>query len=207
MVRTRAAVIRQYSRNRGVDLEQPVLGILPGGELKPTTVREIRTQTWRLIAEGLAELGVTHGIALEVGAGDATNLRGLRGLVPLVSWVGCDLVPRNPEVIRADAVQLPFADRSCDVVVTVHALEQMPGETGKQVLQEIARVTRRGLISLEPDYQRASWSQRLYMRRRDYIRDIVNPAAVAGLTLSRRQWAVAGNPLNRSSIFVFDKRA
>ena len=206
IVRTRAEVIRQYSGSGSVDLAQPLIGVSPRGEIVYSTVGDLRGHRWQLIADTLRELGVNTGVALEVGAGDGTNLRGLRRLMPSVSWWGCDLVPRHPEIVAADAVQLPFGSESCDVVLTILSLEQMPGDVGWRTLEEIARVSKRWLVSIEPDYGRASWAQRLYMIRRDYIREIVRPAAAAGFQLVRRQWTY-GNPLNRPSMFVFEKRA
>ena len=57
----------------------------------------------------------------------------------------------------------------------------------------------------EPDYERAGGWQRLAMRRKDYVRDIVGPAQRAGMRLLLREWTRGGNPLNRPSLFVFRK--
>jgi SAM-dependent methyltransferase len=207
VVRNRALVTRQYRLKPGVNLDAPTLGRTPEGTVTETPYHVIRSHNWKLITDMLVELGATRGIALEVGAGDGTDVRAMRRMLPAISWHGCDLNPRigNREIIPADAVHLPFRTGTADVVVTSHVLEQMPDVA--PALQEIARVTKQWLISVEPDYERGSWMQRLYMIRKDYVRDIVNPAAAAGFTLVRREWAYAGNPLNRPSIFVFRKQA
>ena len=99
----------------------------------------------------------------------------------------------------------PYPDNSYDAVVTYNAFEQMPREAIRRATCEIARVSMKGLVSIEPDYQRANIAQKLSMIRKDYVRDITGPAAAAGFTLLRREWAICGNPLNRASFFVFRK--
>lgn len=199
--RTKERIVAEY-RSRLVDPARPVVVVDPDGRVRSSTVGAVRTDNWKRILEGLLSLGVRSGVVLEVGAGDGINLRGLHELAPEITWIGCDLTPRDTRVIACSAEQLPFASKSVDAVITYAALEQMPGETGQKVLTEIARVSRRGLVAIEPDYQRAQWLQRLAMIRKDYIRDIVRPSTEAGLTLRRRAWAV-GKPLTRLGYFVF----
>ena len=202
--RTKASIREEYGEWR-VNLHQPVLAVHPDGRLERMRLATVRAQAWQRILEALAELGVDRGVVLEVGAGDGTNLRALRPLAPHLTWAGCDLIPRSADVCPADATALPFMSNAVAAVVTYHALEQMPREASYQALTEIARVSRMGLVSVEPDYQRGNWAQKLAMRRKDYIRDILAPARAAGFTLVRREWTIAGNPLNRSSVFVFRK--
>lgn len=204
--RTRAHVIRQYSgRTEKLDLKQPLWAVCPDGRMHPTTLGYIRGQNWRLIAGALAELGVVGGTILEIGAGDGTNLAGMRQVVKEARWFGFDLVPRERGIVQCDAGQLPLPDGSVDAVITHMCLEQMPDRTVGPAIQEIVRVSKLGLVCIEPDYQWGGWAQRLYMIRRDYVRDIVGPANKAGLTLLRRERAYGGNPLNRPSLFVFGK--
>src|SRR5437867_366188 len=68
IVRTKAHVVRQYRRNRGIDLETPVVEFSPDGTHQRATVGDLRRHTWQLMTEHLAAFGVTRGIALEVGA-------------------------------------------------------------------------------------------------------------------------------------------
>jgi SAM-dependent methyltransferase len=200
--RTTERVISEY-RGRRMDPAQPVVAIDPEGQLHESTAGAVRSRNWRAIVDALAELGVRRGLVLEVGAGDGINLRGLRALTSEVAWIGCDLVPRDASIVAADATRLPFRPAGVDAVVTYNALEQMPRETSAAALREIARVARHGLVCVEPDFQRAAWPQRLSMLRKDYVRDIAEPATRAGLTLVRREWTHGGNPLNRPALFAF----
>jgi len=202
--RTQAQIIEEYGDWR-VNLQQPVLAVHPDGRLERTRVGDVRARNWRRIVEGLGELGVTGGTVLEVGGGDGTNIRGLRESEPRINWIACDLVPRNRAVVQCDATKLPFDEGSLDAVITYNALEQMPREVSYQAMKEIARVSRAGVVSVEPDYERGRWPQKLAMIRKDYIRDIVAPATAAGLELVRREWTIGGNPMNRPSLFIFRK--
>lgn len=150
-------------------------------------------------------IGVRRGRVLEIGAGDGINLRGLRSLAFPIEWHGCDLVPRDRSIVTADATSLPFATLAFDAIFTYNAIEQMPGEVARHVFLEMMRVSRRGVVSVEPDFQRAAWPQRLSMIRKDYVRDIVGPATMAGFKLVGREWTFGGNALNRPAIFVFGK--
>jgi SAM-dependent methyltransferase len=201
--RTREQILSEY-RDWRVDLDQPVLALHPDGRLERTRAIHVRQRNWQRIVAALRDdLGVAVGTVLEVGGGDGTNRRHLAQLAPDLRWLACDLIPRSADVQYGDATALPFASRSVDAVVTYNALEQMPREVSARAMQEIARVSRHGLVSIEPDYQRGGWSQKLAMTRKDYIRDVVGPATAAGLRLLRREWTIGGNPMNRPAIFVF----
>ena len=51
--------------------------------------------------------------------------------------------------MQGNAAELPFPDRSFDLVYTVHALEQMD-EIAPKALSEIARVAKKRVIFIEP---------------------------------------------------------
>ena len=206
VARTKERVLRQYRSTPRIELEQRVLAITPNGMVIETSLAEVRGHVTALLTTALADVGVTSGTVLEAGAGDGTDLRAMRRIMPSVHFVGCDLVPRSREIVPADMYHLPFATESVDAVITSRVLEQLPSDVGR-AMREIARVTKRWLSSIEPDYERATWLQRLYMIRQDYVRDIVGPARDAGLELIRREWSYGGNPLNRPSMFVFAKRS
>lgn len=202
--RTRERVIQEYT-DWQVDLSLPVLAIHPDGQLQRLTVGDVRQRNWRRILGGLAELGVTQGSVLEIGGGDGTNMRALRQLAPEISWQACDLVPRDIEVCACDATSLPYPDSSFDAVITYNAFEQMPGDIIYRATREIARVSKKGLVSIEPDYQRANFAQKFSMIRKDYVKNITSPATSAGFKLLSREWTICGNPLNRASFFIFHK--
>lgn len=57
-------------------------------------------------------------------------------------YVRCDLYPRTPDIERADMLDIPFEDRSFDVVIANHVLEHVADDL--KALTEIHRVLKRG---------------------------------------------------------------
>jgi precorrin-6B methylase 2 len=82
----------------------------------------------------------------------------------------------------ADGSRLPLPDRSIDLVLTTHVLEQMQ-EVLSPALTEIQRVARRFAWHVEPTYRYARWLHRLRVRRLGYPRDIAERAVANGWRL------------------------
>jgi len=110
---------------------------------------------------------------LDIGCGTGANLEMLRRAVgPKGQLAGADFSPlaldfarrhesqnssRKTSLLRADALRLPFADGTFDVVTMFDVLEHLSDDTC--ALQEIGRVLRSGgaLVLSVPAYQRL-WS-------------------------------------------------
>ena len=76
--------------------------------------------------------------------------------------------PNAPHLMEADAIKLPFADESFDVVVSSYVLDLMPVDAIFCALTEFCRVLKPGgctilvnLTKLDPD--RTTWYERCYM--------------------------------------------
>lgn len=83
--------------------------------------------------------------------------------------------------VQADASRLPFADGSFDLVVTILALEQME-RVREAALGEIARVTRRHTLMIEPFAELNERGGRLhYTVSRDYFRGRIDDLPRYGL--------------------------
>jgi len=86
------------------------------------------------------------------------------------------------EFIRGDATEMPFETDSFDLVFTVLAVEQMERVRHK-ALAEIARVTKRHLMMLEPFRDvNASGLRRLYVTSRNYFRGSIGELGDFGMT-------------------------
>lgn len=106
---------------------------------------------------------------------------------------------------RGSAADLPFADRSFDLVQTVLALEQME-QIRDRALREMARVTARHSFNIEPFRDvNTGWS-RLYIQRRNYFSAAIDDLRGYGLV---PQWAVADFPqeLFLKACAVFSQKA
>ena len=130
-------------------------------------LRELeRTHWWfrgrrRILGAALDRLGVRAGSILEVGCGAGANLELLAARHPDAALVGVD-VERDPlrfareaggpPVCQADALRLPFADASFDLVAALDALEHL--EDDAAALRELHRVCRPGgtLVATVPAF-------------------------------------------------------
>jgi SAM-dependent methyltransferase len=61
-------------------------------------------------------------------------------------YVPCDLFPQDPQVLRVDMLDMPFADGTFDVVIANHVLEHVDDDA--RGLAEIHRVLKRGGIAI-----------------------------------------------------------
>lgn len=85
---------------------------------------------------------------LDLGCGPGVYYDRLIQMVPNVNYVGVDLLPAmverhlSTQVAMGNAVALPFADHSFDVVMANHMLHHVPNIT--QTMREVRRVLRPG---------------------------------------------------------------
>lgn len=154
---------------------------------------------------------------LDVGTGEANRLiaalrfSGHRGHVAAVdlSWSRLSWAQANArqagvrvDFAVAEAACLPLADGSVDWVTSVHALEP---NTGREttLLTEMARVARKGVLLIEPDWQIADDAQRARMARLGFVRNLREAAWLAGLDLLHDYpLAHNANPDNPASVLV-----
>jgi SAM-dependent methyltransferase len=118
------------------------------------------------------------GRVLEIGIGNGTVTAVLRARGLEVTTVDIHGA-LGPDVI-ADVRDLPFPDRSFDTVLIAEVLEHLPWENLPAALQEIARVSRRGVVVSVPNVDVAfafevrvpnlMQTLRLVMRRRLPVR-------------------------------------
>ena len=123
---------------------------------------------------------------LEVGAGELTFMHSVYDRFgPSLDLYGLDITLNRllhglrfaqsrqmpVTVVQADGTAIPFPDNSFDLVVSHHALEQMP-TIFRDAIIEMIRVSRKHIVLLEPFYQRGSLLEKLRMRTADYVRGI-----------------------------------
>lgn len=137
---------------------------------------------------------------LEVGCAYGRLMRLLAEQDDVVRIVGCDLSPKMLahardylgslplELVHADAGNLPFGDRSFDVVYTYGLLMHVPARHIATVVGEITRVAIRGVACLEtaPPVGKPFGSRRSYaFSRAVFAHDYATLFAEAGWRTTR----------------------
>src|SRR5918997_4817394 len=97
---------------------------------------------------------------LDGGCGEGFVARRVIDAAPGISLTGCDVSPEalkiaanaNPEArfVAGSVVDLPFPDRSFDVVGCFEVLEHLPGDLPRRALSELGRVARQAVVISVP---------------------------------------------------------
>jgi SAM-dependent methyltransferase len=97
---------------------------------------------------------------LDAGCGEGFVAREVLDAVPGIELTGCDVSEvavqiasdANPEgrFVVASLIDLPFPDRSFDVVGCFEVLEHLPGDLPRRALSELARVARGAAVLSVP---------------------------------------------------------
>jgi ubiquinone/menaquinone biosynthesis C-methylase UbiE len=156
---------------------------------------------------------------LDCGTGEGTTLDLIIKKLNLINVLAIDAswsrlsfalenTSANQNMIKyavADMAHLPLKSNSIDVVLTVHALEPNGGRELK-LLSELARVSSKFLVLVEPDYEDSSKYQKARMQSLGYINSLEPYFESAGLdcVLKKKVFNNA-NSLNVASIFVLRK--
>ncbi len=108
---------------------------------------------------------------LDVGCAKGFMLHDLAGLIPGITVKGIDvseyaienaIEDMRPHVRVADARQLPFDDKSFDVVVSINTIHNLEREDCGQALREIERVSRGKSFVTVDAYRNEEERQRMY---------------------------------------------
>lgn len=100
--------------------------------------------------------------------------------------------------------KLPFKNNSIDLILTVHSLE--PNNKKKNlILNELLRVSKKGLLLMEPCYERSSKKQQIRMRKYNYIRGLEKSLSAKNCYVQIIKKKHHLNELNESAIFIVKK--
>lgn len=141
--------------------------------------------------------------ALDAGCGTGFNLAWLAGLLPRSRVAGIDIAPealarcraRNQDKLaRASVVNLPFRDRSFDLVLSLDVICQLESRAAEvQALAELARVLKRdGLLLVRVpafNWLYSSHDQQLATYRRYRLRELKELLKRAGFRIERATYA------------------
>jgi SAM-dependent methyltransferase len=148
---------------------------------------------------------------LEIGCGAGRNLQLIQEMYPLVSLSGLDVsnqcIKESREAIPNidfycySAEKIPLDDNSIDIVLSVHALEQM-NNILPRAIREICRVSRHGLLLFEPYYDFQNWFGRMHNKRLFYPRNIPDLIREQGFEITVYRDLCFGNPANRTGVLI-----
>jgi len=173
------------------------------------------------IASGIRSLSEFFEVnsILDCGTGEGTTLAplleeldfegavlGFDASISRTSWALENLSQLgNVELFVAEISNIPLANRSVDLVLSVHALEPNGGFE-YPLIAELARVSARYVVLVEPDFEAATPDQKTRMTELGYIRGLGDHFERAGLrVLEKRKMVENGNPLNTASLWLCEK--
>lgn len=159
---------------------------------------------------------------LDVGTGEGTSLiplikkldLGIESYAFDISWSRLSFAIMNSishstniSFAVGDMLNIPMATSSIDMVLTIHALEPNGGRE-VEILRELARVSKKKVILIEPDFDNAGDEQKSRMQRLSYIGSLREAISNAGLTIiDIVPLGNNGNPLNCASIYILKPNA
>jgi len=125
------------------------------GKKRPETVSERARLTAKAVPSD------AHTI-LEVGSGDGLVIKSLRkaGHDPVALDISQSALKhvQGSKLVQATGNQLPFPSNSFDLVLACELLEHLPISIYQDVLDEIARVTKRYIIITVPYKEKLEWN-------------------------------------------------
>lgn len=107
---------------------------------------------------------------LDVGCAKGFMLHDFKALMPRLRVAGVDISryaiehaieDMKPSLCIADAKQLPFPDRSFDLVIAINTVHNLPVEACKQAIREIQRVGRRHAFLVNDAWHTEAERQRM----------------------------------------------
>lgn len=112
----------------------------------------------------------------------------------------------NFKFVCATLMDIPFCDSSFDICVTMHAIEPNKGFEEK-IVDELARVSTKGMVLVEPDFKNANLSQKKRMKKFGYIQNLESVLKKKKFIFKKIPMQYFLSEKNKSSIFiVFKKR-
>lgn len=194
--------------------------VLCFGTLYKMGYRDGRDYVSKIIAD---KIKIPNGKFLDFGSGNGFNARMIRTQYPKSNIIGIDISLErikkakefindlsNIEFLQVNGSNLPFPDNYFDFVWSCHVFETMELIVYK-ALDELIRVMRHRALAvlIEPVWENANFTQRLYIRRQGYIkslkRAIDKQNNIKIIEMFTR--GIQGNPLNQSTVILLEKIA
>tara|TARA_B100000575_G_C23142494_1_gene665385 strand:- start:914 stop:1843 length:930 start_codon:yes stop_codon:yes gene_type:complete len=109
------------------------------------------------------------------------------------------------ELFCNTSLDLPFKNNSIDVIITVHALE--PNNKNKnKLIEEFLRVSKKGVILMEPHYESSNLNQKKRMKKFNYVRGLKKFFNKKEYNFKILKKKYHMKEINKSSIFIIKKK-
>lgn len=112
---------------------------------------------------------------------------------------------KNLNIFCTNHFNLPFDDNSIDLIITVQSIEPN-NKYKKQLLSELIRISKKGLILMEPHFEIGNEQIKRRMIKFGYIRNFEKLIRSYKLSYTILKTKHHYNPLNPTSIFVIKKK-
>lgn len=217
--RTQHYVEKQYDDISGVYIQDNYYNNRERFSIVNGQIKRISTiDNMKLIREEIRQILSDYKFnnILEVGAGELTTLEDIFAFKKgEIDCYGIDLSlnrlkhgihefrkrhSKIPYVAKANAIKLPFADNSFDLVITRHTLEQMP-KIFKFSIDEIIRVSKKHVVFFEPSFELGTLTQKIKMLNSDYVRGIPKYLSTKPFLTVNEAYLMknSANPLNHTA--------
>ena len=130
--------------------------------------------------ESILEAGIGEGVTLAhvVSSNllDSVKFFGFDGSVSRALYAQKHLEKLNPTnltLFTAEYGNIPLPDNSIDIVYTMQSIEPNHGKE-QQILEELFRICRRYLISIEPSYELGTDQTKQWIEKNGYCRNLPN---------------------------------
>ena len=101
--------------------------------------------------------------------------------------------------------KIPFKDNSIDLIFTSHALE--PNKIKSiNIIKELYRISKKGLIFCEPDYTTASREQKKRMKKNNYVQNIPGILRKLDFKFTRIKLKNSLTKTNQTTCFIIHKQ-
>lgn len=194
------------------------------GRIERVSFRDIRLHYLEpVVAQIQKSIDAGHAPVevFEVGCGNGTNLMRLKEKFgDNVSLSGIDISPERIRLgkqfwgdkLSGVALGVDSAltletrpENSCDIVFSIHCLEQLPYHV-EQSVAAMARVSSDYVIFVEPVFEYANSTQKMYALFGDQLRTLLPEVEASKLTIVETYPAhTLSNPLNQTGIIIARK--
>jgi len=101
--------------------------------------------------------------------------------------------------------KIPLKDNSIDLIFTHHALEPNK-ETAPNIIKELYRISKKGVIFCEPDFTTASREQKRRMKKNNYVQNIPGILKKLDIKFKRVKLKNTIVETNRGTCFIIYKK-